>query len=131
MRLVAACLIVCLPSHPMSQPVGMVIELNRLVPSENGCAATFVIENPGEAEIETYLIEAVIFDSENRVDRLTLFDFGSLPAEMRRVREFMIPSLECDRIGAILINGVSECAPAAAICDAPPRLTSRTGVGLE
>ena len=131
MRFFAALPIILLPLHALADPIVIGIGLNRLVPSENGCAATFVIENPGETMIETYLIEAVIFDSENRVDRLTLFDFGSIPVGVRRVREFAVPSLECSRIGAILINGVSECAPASAVCDAPPHLSSRIDVGLE
>ena len=43
------------------------------------------------------------------VDRLTLFDFQSLPEGRTRVRQFDLDNTRCDSIGRILINGVAAC----------------------
>ncbi|WP_246252339.1 hypothetical protein [Parasulfitobacter algicola] len=53
--------------------------------------------------------EAVLFDKNGQVNRLTLFDFGSLPSQRPRVRQFAVPQMTCENLGRVLFNGASTC----------------------
>lgn len=109
------------------------VELNALDTVEGACRMSFLIQNGHESEITQAVFEAVLFDTEGRVDRLTLFDFGSLPAARPRVRQFVVPDMACDGLGQVLFNGAQTCSGeglAEDACEAGLVLTSRTDVEL-
>lgn len=112
---------------------GLSVELNTVAEASGGCQLTFVA-NTGFAEgVEKAVFETVLFDKAGAVNRLTLFDFGAIPAGRPRVRQFVIPDLACSNLGQILINGVNTCeAPGmkAAACAAGLSVTSRIEVEL-
>lgn len=113
------------------QGAHLTIELNTLDPVENACRMSFLIQNGHAADIGQAVFEAVLFDTEGRVDRMTLFDFGALPAARPRVRQFVVPGLACDGLGQVLINGAETCAGEgldAAACTDGLELRSRTSV---
>jgi hypothetical protein len=85
------------------------IELNALEPVEDACRISFLIQNGHDADIDKAVYEAVLFDTDGRVNRLTLFDFGSLPAARPRVRQFVVPGLACTSLGRLLVNGAETC----------------------
>lgn len=107
------------------------IEINALEPVDNACRISFLIQNGHGVDIEKAVYEAVLFDTEGRVDRLTLFDFGALPAARPRVRQFVVPGLACPSLGRLLINGAETCTgeglPENA-CSRDLELQSRTDV---
>ena len=109
------------------------IELNALEPVEEACRISFLIQNGYDVDIESAVYEAVLFDTEGRVDRLTLFDFGPLPAATPRVRQFVVPGLDCPSLGRLLVNGAEACAgegvPQGA-CTTGLELRSRTDVEM-
>jgi len=107
----------------------LVLELNRIDTVESACRLTFMAENTLGADLEGLSLETVLIDSDGRVDRLTLFDFGALPDGIPRVRQFDIPGLDCAALGRVLINGVSACAPAEG-CPEALEYRSRTDVDL-
>jgi len=128
----AALLLALAPGLAAAGPPSLDLALDRAVDVAEGCAATFVVTNHGAGALEALSLEAVIFDAAGRVERLTLFDLGAVPAGARRVREFVIPGAACDGLSAVLINGVAECAPAGApVCAGPPALSSHTDLVLE
>lgn len=107
------------------------IELNTLEPVENACRISFLIQNGHAVDIESAVYETVLFDTEGRVERLTLFDLGTLPTERPRVRQFLVPDLACASLGRILINGAETCSGPEVAPDACTRdleLLSKTGV---
>ena len=55
------------------------VELNAAETTEDACKLTFMITNGLETPVDKIIYEAVLFDTEGQVDRLTLFDFGTLP----------------------------------------------------
>ena len=55
----------------------------------------------------------MLFDTSGQVDRLTLFDFGTLPAGRPRVRQFTVSGITCEGLGQILINGAHTCDAAS------------------
>lgn len=107
------------------------IELNAVKPSEGGCTLTFLAQNGYESGIEKVVYETVLFDNAGQVDRLTLFDFGALPAGRPRVRQFTVSGLTCDGLGQILINGAHTCDTADLgddACEAGLILNTRTEI---
>lgn len=106
----------------------LTIELNSVEAEQDNCRMSFVIVNGHDADIKSAVFEAVLFDIEGRVDRLTLFDFGDLPASRPRVRQFVVPQLACDQLARVLINGAQTCETDAArddLCTASLDLKSR------
>lgn len=107
------------------------IELNAAKSTETGCTLTFLVTNGHASPIEKVVYETVLFDSAGQVDRLTLFDFGTLPPGRPRVRQFTVPGMACDGLSQVLINGAHTCeAPALAdsACDANLILNTRTKI---
>jgi hypothetical protein len=129
-----ACLALCLSAlllaAPTSAEVGgahLSLDLNRIDPLDGACRLTFVAENRLGADLGALSLETVLIDTEGRVDRLTLFEFGTLPDGLPRVRQFDITGLDCEALGRVLINGVAECSAGAA-CAEGLELTTRTDV---
>ncbi len=85
------------------------IELNSLSQQENACRLIFLAHNSMGKDLDKAVFETVLFKTDGRVDRLTLFDFQKLPQGRPRVRQFDIPGLDCDALGRVLINDVHAC----------------------
>lgn len=103
------------------------LELNRIDPLEGACRLTFVAENRLGADLDALDLETVLIDTDGRVERLTLFEFGALPDGLPRVRQFDIPGLTCEALGRVVINGVAACSAGAA-CAEGLELSTRTDV---
>ncbi|WP_299558927.1 hypothetical protein [uncultured Sulfitobacter sp.] len=107
------------------------VELNAAETIETSCKLTFLITNGLEQPIDTVVYEAVLFDADGQVNRLTLFDFGALPQARPRVRQFVVPKLTCEGLSRVLFNGANSCEGAeveAAVCETGLLATSRTGI---
>jgi hypothetical protein len=133
----AAAMILALAAPAATQddtaaPPALGLSLNTVAPVEGGgCRLTFVIRNGLAADLESMVAEAVLFDGAGHVDRITLFDFGALPAGRPRVRQFDLDGPSCDTLGQVLINGFETCegaglAPGA--CLEGLRLSSETRI---
>jgi hypothetical protein len=107
----------------------LALELNRVDQIGAACRFTFLADNRLGSDMSAFTVETVIIDAEGVVDRLTLFEFGALPDDTPRVRQFDVPDLTCDGVGRILINGVSDCG-GVGDCAAGLTLTNRTDVEL-
>ncbi|MEM6825811.1 MAG: hypothetical protein AAF566_11935 [Pseudomonadota bacterium] len=130
-------LCVGLPPAALAQDGGsgtsLSVELNTVTEANGGCQLTFVAESGYESGVDQAVFETVLFDVQGAVNRLTLFDFGSIPTGRPRVRQFVIPDLACAQLGQILINDVPTCkAPGLddATCAAGLTVTSRIDVDL-
>lgn len=109
------------------------LELNTLETVDTACRISFLVQNGHAADIDKAVYETVLFDTGGGVARLTLFDFGTLPAARPRVRQFLVPGLDCAQIGRVLINGAETCTGAdlpEAACTRDLDLRSRTDVEI-
>lgn len=136
-RFITACLGAILLTGPATaeplQGAHLSIELNAVEPVDDACRISFLIRNGHPFDIEKAVYEAVLFDSDGRVDHLTLFDFGTLPAARPRVRQFVVPDLDCKRLGRLLFNGAETCSGpevTEAACTKDLDLQSRTDVEI-
>ena len=89
-----------------AQEGGVTLDLNRLDDSGGACRLTFVADN-ALAPLSSMVVETVLFDRAGRVAALMLFDFGALPMERRRVRQFDVAGIACADVAQVLVNGVS------------------------
>jgi len=104
------------------------LELNALHPRDGACQMVFVTQNDTGTDLTRLVLEAVLFDTDSRVAAMTLLDLQDLPAGRIRVRSFEIAGLACDNLSRLLINGVSDCAPAGPGCAEPLAVDSRVPV---
>lgn len=117
---------------PEATKAGLSIELNAATDAQSGgCTMSFLIENGHDADIAKAVFETVLFDTDGQVERLTLFDFGELPQDRPRVRQFTIPGKQCAGFGRILFNGANTCETVdlgAGACTEGLTLGSRTDI---
>jgi hypothetical protein len=114
-------------------PTSLSIELNAADNSAQGCTLSFLITNALGSDVTQAVYETVLFDAQGQVDRLTLFDFGLLPAGRPRVRQFTLPDTSCDAIGRILVNGADSCEAtelAENACMDRLKLSTRTDIEI-
>ncbi|WP_245581919.1 hypothetical protein [Phyllobacterium phragmitis] len=97
------------PQEPGSTPA-LNLELNALDTSDKGCRLTFVAANELSVQLDKVTFEMVLFNAEERVERLALLDFKTLPAGKTKVRRFDLANIACDNISRILINDATECS---------------------
>ena len=110
------------------------IELNAIETQDTSCVLSFLAQNGHGSDMTSVVFEAVLFDEAGQVDRLTLFDFGRLPAARPRVRQFVVPELTCDGLSRIIFNGVSSCTGdglTAAQCETGLMLNTRTDIEMQ
>lgn len=128
-HVIAALLLLCSPALADEPSPGLSLELNTQESSQAGCLLTFMVTNPHPQDIKSAIFETVLLNTDGQVDRLTLFDFGALPANRPRVRQFQLDGLACEDLAKVLINGVNTCDARGAqsdLCDSP-ETSSRTG----
>ncbi|WP_246710739.1 hypothetical protein [Mesorhizobium sp. RMAD-H1] len=98
------------PAQDTGAAPALNLELNALDASDKGCRLTFVAANGLNVQLDKVTFEMVLFNAEERVERLALLDFKTLPAGKTKVRRFDLANIKCDSISRILINDATECA---------------------
>lgn len=96
------------PGETSSTPA-LVIELNALQPTDNGCRFTFVTTNNLGAELANAAFELVLFDKDGMVSRMTIVDFQELPQGKTKVRQFDFSGVDCATVGRVLVNDATQC----------------------
>ncbi|WFE75720.1 hypothetical protein [Roseinatronobacter sp. S2] len=105
------------------------IRLDQATQLQQDCQLVFVLENRMGTGIDALQAETVLLSAENRVLRLSLLDFQSLPEDALRVRSFQFSGLACDQIGRVLFNAVGPCTPlGAGECTAALHVGSETAI---
>lgn len=97
------------------------VELNAAETQGDSCVLTFMITNSTSVEAAKIVYETVLFDATGQVNRLTLFDFGTVPPARPRVRQFSVPQLSCENLSRVLFNGAHSCEGEGldeTVCDA-------------
>jgi hypothetical protein len=87
----------------------LALEFNALEPSDNGCRLTFVVNNGFPNALNRAAFEIAMFNTDGLVDRLTVLEFRELPAGKTKVTRFNLAGADCNKIGRILVNEVTDC----------------------
>jgi len=107
------------------------VELNAVQTSDAACTLTFLVTNGLGTQVDRVVYETVLFNTDGQVNRLTLFDFGTLPPARPRVRQFAISDMTCDQLGRVLFNGANACEGtdlAEGVCSTGLMPSSRTDI---
>ena len=87
------------------------VELNAMENAEGRCRVSFVVENKGEAAVETLRLDLALFNRGGIVQRRVATDMGPVRAAKTIVKTFTLDGT-CDDIGSVLVNEVAACTPA-------------------
>jgi hypothetical protein len=102
---------------PLLLPLGafaadekLTIDLNSVEGSDNRCRMNFVVENKGDAGLESLKLDLVVFGTDGGISRRLTTEMGPIRPMKTIVRAFLIDT-ECKAIGMILVNDVIACTP--------------------
>lgn len=84
-------------------------QLNSAAAVKDACRFNFVFRNGLGEPIKDLVLELVVFDQADLVDRFVLVKSGSLPKGKTRVRQFDFANLACAKVAKMLINEVKVC----------------------
>ena len=88
----------------------LTIDLNSVEGSDNRCRMNFVVENKGDAGLESLKLDLVVFGTDGGISRRLITEMGPIRPMKTTVRAFLVDT-ECKAIGAILVNDVIACTP--------------------
>ena len=116
----AAALCAALGLLVVAQPLAaaeseLLIELNKLEDTDEGCRSLFVFDNATGHELNRFQVDLILFDQEV-------------------VASFLLPGQQCATIGSILVNDLPQCengAGAQLDCVKLLEVRSRTDTALE
>jgi hypothetical protein len=97
-------------SAPAASENPIRVELNTAENVQNNCRLSFVIENQGQAPIETLKLDLALFGREGGIQKRMVVEMGPLRGSKTIVRAFDVDG-DCGRIGSLLVNDVTACSP--------------------
>ena len=100
-----------LPALAFAADEEISLELNTGETVNNQCRLTFVIENKSKAAIDTFKLDLVVFNRENRMFRRNLVEMGPMRPAKTVVKFYPVDG-PCTEIRSVLVNDVTACAPA-------------------
>jgi hypothetical protein len=98
------------PIHASAAGEKLTIDLNTVEASENRCRMNFVVENKGDAGLESLKLDLVVFGLDGGITRRLITEMGPIRPMKTSVRAWLVDS-ECKAISSILVNDVTACLP--------------------
>ena len=112
----------------------LLIELNKLEDTEQGCRSLFLFDNATGHELNRFRVDLILFDQEGVYAKQLLLDMAPLHEDKKVMASFLLAEQSCDSIGSILVNDLPWCENGSgAELDCVPllKVESRTDVPLE
>jgi hypothetical protein len=101
---------VAAPLHAVAADEKFLLELNTVESSENRCKINFLAQNKAAVALDSMKLDLVLLGTDGGIMRRLITEMGPLRPMKTMVRAFLVDA-ECRRIGAILVNDVTACAP--------------------
>lgn len=112
----------------------LLIELNKLEDTEQGCRSLFLFDNATGHELNRFRIDLILFDQQGVYAKQLLLDMAPLYEGKKVLTSFLLADEPCDSIGSILVNDLPWCengSGAELECVPMLKVESRTDVPLE
>jgi hypothetical protein len=112
----------------------LLIELNKLEDTEQGCRSLFLFDNATGHELNRFRVDLILFDQDGVYARQLLLDMAPLYEDKKVLASFLLAEEPCAAIGSILVNDLPWCengSGAALDCVPLLKVESRTDVPLE
>ena len=101
-------------AQPLAAAEGeLLIELNKLEDTDQGCRSLFVFDNATGHELNRFQVDLILFDQEGVYAKQVLLDMAPLTEDKKVLASFLLPDQQCAAIGSILINGLPQCEDGA------------------
>jgi hypothetical protein len=113
---------------------GLLIELNKLEDTQEGCRSLFVFDNATGHELNRFQVDLILFDQEGVYAKQVMLDMAPLSEDKKVLASFLLPDHECGAIGSILVNDLPQCQDGAGTevdCVKLLQVRSRTDTPLE
>ncbi len=107
--LLLAASFVAVPMAAQAADASLVVELNALAPSEDGCRVTFLATNNLGTELQKSALEIALFGAGGAIDRLVSLNFDAMPVGKTKVLQFDLEGLDCGALTRVLVNDVVAC----------------------
>jgi hypothetical protein len=91
----------------------LLIELNKLEDTDQGCRSLFVFDNATGHELNRFQVDLILFDQEGVYARQVMLDMAPLEQDKKVLASFLLPDQQCDAIGSILVNDLPQCQDGA------------------
>lgn len=104
-------------ADPAAPSADVAIELNKLEAQEKGCRAYFVVDNPGAAAYQALKLDLVLFQPDGVIARRFAVDLAPIKPTKKTVKLFDLDGTQCDKVGSLLINDVTDCKTDAGVRD--------------
>ena len=98
------------PFYALAADEKLLVELNTIEGAENRCRLNFVVENKSRVAIESMKLDLVGFGTDGGILRRLITEMGPVRAAKTVVRAFIV-DIDCQQLGAVLVNDVTACAP--------------------
>ena len=112
----------------------LLIELNKLEDTEQGCRSLFLFDNATGHELNRFRVDLILFDQDGVYAKQLLLDMAPLYEDKKVLASFLLAEEPCAAIGSILVNDLPWCENGSgAELDCVPllKVESRTDVPLE
>jgi hypothetical protein len=112
----------------------LLIELNKLEDTEQGCRSLFLFDNATGHELNRFRVDLILFDQDGVYAKQLLLDMAPLYEDKKVLASFLLAEEPCASIGSILVNDLPWCENGSgAELDCVPllKVESRTDVPLE
>jgi hypothetical protein len=130
-----AALAVLVAAQPLvAADAELLIELNKLEDTDQGCRSLFVFDNATGHELNRFQVDLILFDQDGVYARQVMLDMAPLSEDKKVLASFLLPDQQCDAIGSILVNGLPQCQDGAGAeldCVELLEVRSRTDTPLE
>jgi hypothetical protein len=130
-----AALAVLVAAQPLlAADAELLIELNKLEDTDQGCRSLFVFDNATGHELNRFQVDLILFDQDGVYARQVMLDMAPLSEDKKVLASFLLPDHQCDAIGSILVNGLPQCEDGAGAeldCVELLKVRSRTDTPLE
>ncbi|MEZ5823999.1 MAG: hypothetical protein R3C97_04450 [Geminicoccaceae bacterium] len=87
---------------------GLSLELNKLEAIDQGCRVYMVITNENAADLDSFQLDLVSFDSTGIIGERLAIELAPLAASKTSVKLFDMTSA-CDTLSSVLVNDVLAC----------------------
>lgn len=122
-------------AQPLAAAEGeLLIELNKLEETAQGCRSLFVFDNATGHELNRFQVDLILFDQEGVYAKQVMLDMAPLSEDKKVLASFLLPDQQCEAIGSILVNGLPQCEDGAGAqldCVKLLEVRSRTATPLE
>ena len=92
-----------------AQAPRLLLELNKVDSSSEGCQFHIVIRNNTGSDIEVLGADLVFFDQNGVMANRSNVSFGKVKSNKTLFRTFVFPNLNCGDVGEVLVNEVLQC----------------------